>query len=277
MQPILIEEIADLRQHPEPSKMVEAVSSVTIGDLHGNALKLLYFLIREGVLSLADLNHYTEFVETYYKSLDEITIKDIETMRSIVKKSSVNNKIKVCLIGDEFADRGSNDYFTILLLQRLHTGRVNLEINISNHGLDFIYAYESGDFLNSGSFEIMPFQSGSIYALRNLIARFPDLKIYDEVIAFVDNIYKGTLRLISYDADVQNKRIFIRTHAPCDLLLIQDAAHYCNTDYNDNSLPNLMSSIDSIQLEITSFIKESRLANVLGTHPLRLFLWNRST
>lgn len=149
MQPALIEEIVDIRRHPEPSKMMEPVSSVTIGDLHGNALKLLYFLIREGVLSLADPNQYAAFVEIYCKSIDEITIQDIKAMRSIVNKSSVNNKIKVCLIGDEFADRGSNDYFTLLLLQRLNEGQVKLEITISNHGFEFIYAYESADFLTA--------------------------------------------------------------------------------------------------------------------------------
>ncbi|MBX9585837.1 MAG: hypothetical protein K2X50_01135 [Gammaproteobacteria bacterium] len=277
MQPVLIEEVVDLRDHPEPSKMVEAVSSVTIGDLHGNALKLLYFLIREGVLSLADPNQYAEFVEIYCKSIDEITIQDIKAMRSIVKKSSVNNTIKVCLIGDEFADRGSNDYFTLLLLKRLHEARVKLEINISNHGLEFIYAYESGDFLNRKSFEIMPFQSGSIYALRNLIERFPDLSLLDDVSAFVDNIYKSTLRLISYDADLQNKSIFIRTHAPCDLHLIKDAVNYFNNDYNDNSLHDLMNSIDSIQLKISEYIAESCVSILLGRDPLRLFLWNRNT
>lgn len=277
MRPVLIEEIVDLRHCPEPSIMTEAVSSVTIGDLHGNSLKLLYFLIREGVLSLAGPQQYTDYVKIYCKNIDELTIQDIEVMRSFVENSVVTNKIKVCLIGDEFADRGSNDYFTLLLLQRLHEGGVQFEINISNHGLEFIYAYESEDFLNSESFEIMPFQSGSIFTLRNLIESFPELKILDEVNSFVHNIYKSRLRLVSYDSDTKNKRIFIRTHAPSDLTLIHDAASYCGTEYNDNSLLDLMKSIDSIQSKIANFIAESSLSTLLDTNPLRLFLWNRET
>lgn len=107
--------------------------------------------------------------------------------------------------------------------------------------------------------------------------KFPNLKIYDETIEFISTIYKETLHLISYDADLQNKRIFIRTHAPCDLNMIKDAVNYFNNDYNDNSLADLMNSIDSIQLKISEYIAESCVSILLGRDPLRLFLWNRNT
>jgi hypothetical protein len=277
MQPILIEENVDLRQYPDLSERVGAVSSVTLGDLHGNALKLLYFLIREGVLSLAEKNQYADFLDIYSKNVDELSLEDIKAMRSIVKTSSVNNKIKVCLIGDELADRGSNDYFTILLLEKLHEARVNLEINISNHGLEFIYAVESGDFLNSGSLDIMPFQSGSIFALKKVAELYPELNILTEVTTFFNNAYKGVLRLISYDADIPNKKIIIRTHAPCDLDLIRDAANYLKIPYNDDSIQNLVTSLDAIQEKISEYIAQSSLTRLLQNYLLRFFLWNRNT
>ena len=276
MQPILVEETVDLRQHPDLSKQ-ERVSSVTLGDLHGNALKLLYFLIREGILTLANSKQYDYFAEVYCKSVEELTVNELTTVQSIVNMSSVNNKIKICLIGDELADRGSNDYFTILLLEKLHTAGVNLEICLSNHGVEFINAYESGDFINSEFFEIMPFQSGSLYALKKLATLFPELNILEQIHSFVDNIYKSSLKLISYDADIESKRIFIRTHAPCDLTVINEAADYLHTPYNEDSLQNLINSIEAIQQRISECIAHSSLTKLIQNNPLRLLLWNRDT
>lgn len=276
MQPILVEETVDLRQHPDLSKK-ERVHSVTLGDLHGNSLKLFYFLIREGILTLTNPKQYDYFAEVYCKGIDELTVNELTTVQSIVNMSSVYTKIKVCLIGDELADRGSNDYFTILLLEKLHAAGVNLEICLSNHGVEFINAYESGDFINSGFFEIMPFQSGSLYALKKLATLFPELNTVEQVRSFVDNTYKSSLKLISYDADIGSKKIFIRTHAPCDLTIIREAADYLHIPYNDDSLQNLINSIEKIQQRISECIAHSSLTRLIQNNPLRLLLWNRNT
>jgi hypothetical protein len=62
-----------LRDHP-----FDEDCQLTIGDLHGNGLKLMYFLVRQNVIDL-DESDYLRFAEIYLKDVDGITKEDLKT------------------------------------------------------------------------------------------------------------------------------------------------------------------------------------------------------
>lgn len=88
---------------------------LTLGDLHGNALKLLNTLIKHHVMDL-DEKSYTDFADVYIKKTEDLMPDDMKKFNSILEKITFNPRAKdffIRLIGDELADRGSNDYFTL--------------------------------------------------------------------------------------------------------------------------------------------------------------------
>ena len=100
--------------------------SLTIGDLHGNTIKLLYFLLRHKIIDFrAECDKqktYQAFVDLYEQSRDRTLTKPqletiLQTFHQLVDTIEViDNDILIRLIGDEVADRGNNDYFTLKLL-----------------------------------------------------------------------------------------------------------------------------------------------------------------
>jgi len=127
-------------------------SEVTIGDLHGNSMKLMFMLIKHGVAKGISDDDYKNLVEIYKKvpskapwhgeEVKELTKKDITEFNQILDKLVFNTEIGVRLIGDELADRGSNDYFTLKILEKLRKNNVPVEITVSNHSIDFLHATE---------------------------------------------------------------------------------------------------------------------------------------
>src|SRR5579883_2145455 len=108
---------ADLEVYPKETKDTDCIphanNEFTIGDLHGNALKLLHFLVRQNVINL-DEAEYAEFVKLYKKDSKEITKEDLDVIfEKILAKMTANPVGTVRLIGDELSDRGANDYFTL--------------------------------------------------------------------------------------------------------------------------------------------------------------------
>lgn len=146
-------ELVNLSIHPayqkngEPSAiqtLPPPPTEVTIGDLHGNALKLIFVLIKEGVLDLPK-DCYDYFVDIYNAdpiNKDKVNFFQQHILPYITLKPGAEIT-KIRLIGDELADRGGNDYFTLKILQKLKQllPRNALEIIISNHGTGFLKYY----------------------------------------------------------------------------------------------------------------------------------------
>ena len=120
----------------------QASQEVTLGDLHGNALKLLHFLVREGVIRISPKD-YEEFFQLYdnesfsiTSSLDPDTIGRFRAILDRIQIEPVFPMIR--LIGDILCDRGANDFFTLKILEKLRLSQVPLEIVLSNHDLEFL-------------------------------------------------------------------------------------------------------------------------------------------
>src|SRR5581483_9960414 len=107
-------------------------NQLTIGDLHANGLKLLYFLVRQNVLEISSTD-YATIVRIYLKSAHALTKQDLVDSNNIIANAKVNPVGTIRLLGDELADRGENDYFVLKILEKLSKENISIEILLSNH------------------------------------------------------------------------------------------------------------------------------------------------
>jgi len=118
---------------------------ITIGDLHANALKFIHLLVREGIFLISHAN-YDRFHTLYAIPAENITIEEFEEIKAIIQAlEPQKTHTLVRLIGDEHADRGSNDWYIDLILRRMHAVGIPYEIILSNHSYQSIKKFENID------------------------------------------------------------------------------------------------------------------------------------
>jgi len=343
----LIHKIVDIYQYPD--SLDSNSGEITIGDLHGNAVKFLHFLLRHQVVKFKNKKEekqlFNDFVNLYEKS-DEIAIcylnmKPIELrindqtqklqeaknrldeLSSLAERSEVeekelallngsidmygsllykekilnnqkaslneekvtlaalgialkdipvkldaiidqlevvSNDTLVRLIGDELADRGSNDYITLKLLGFLHDNNVNVNITISNHSNEFIRSYEALNYQRpTGAIEGKDQRSfGGLKLLidNNVVSK-------DEVTKLVDKAYKPTLKVIDYT--LSNEGISIFSHAPVRFDRIKIIAECMKIVYNDSTKEALATTIDKINARFDQIVKNNQVHELCAT------------
>ena len=101
----LIEEQVNIDKFPNvDSRHPVRGGEFTIGDLHGNAMKFLFMLIKQRVVSNISEEEYEKLRVIYTKSTDDLTQNDLKVFQTIIDKMAVNNDCLVRLIGDELGD-----------------------------------------------------------------------------------------------------------------------------------------------------------------------------
>lgn len=227
----------------------EEATQITIGDLHGNAIKLLYCLVKENITKISE-NTYHKLVEIYKKSLDALSINDINHFDKIIDNLTFSRDKLIRLIGDELADRGSNDYFTLKLIDKIAVSRVPLEILISNHSVEFVDAYKK-DSPESSKFESTILRAEhrvSFDAMNTLISKALIKK--QQVLDIAERSYFSNLKCLSYSVNVNNDTITIYSHAGIDFNDIKRVAEKFGVQYFDYSIKAICKTIDNIN---TSF------------------------
>lgn len=291
----LIFDGADINYKPvvneSPGKEGECLS---IGDLHGNAVKFLYFLVREGVIAIDDAV-YDQFVDIYNTPVAQLTGNDINNMMRLIDDATVASTPKIRLIGDELADRGNNDLFTLLLMEKLHGNGVPVEINISNHSMEYITALEQMHKDQTNDMSVQNYKGGwkqFALSLHNMIEIMdklptPDDNLRDRIMKITNDIYRPSLNLISYDADRENNVIALSTHAPVSFDAIKNAAEYLNNvvgadiKYDDSSVGKLTDTIDDINACVMDLANQNNLAKHIPFDEnketaLSYIVWNRN-
>ncbi len=272
----------DLYQYPFPEykhihklEQSKANHVATIGDLHGNALKFLHFLVIEGILDI-EKNQYEQFVRLYLKDTDQITKDDLcnlNMMFASIKSGNTNYLIR--LIGDDLADRGSNDYFTLKIFEILDRLNIGFEIILSNHGMMFLEAYETSEIPNIDNIFI-----NSLLNLKRLIKN----KLVDpkEISTIIERHYKPNLRIISYGLSDEDNSLILYTHAPVGLETIQAIAATYQLTYNETNSQALINTINLINEKFTIDVNRrlyiSRYLKVetdLTRSSLYKICWNR--
>ncbi|MFI4957074.1 MAG: hypothetical protein ACHQAX_07710 [Gammaproteobacteria bacterium] len=196
----------------------------TIGDLHGSSLKFLFFLLLQGAITLEDDNAYEDFYELYQESF-KYTSCATTLVTDILPYISVTPKALIRLIGDETGDRCGNDYFILKLIEIVVDGGAQIEILISNHGIELVKAMEA--VINDHALEninLPPYQEqyASTHRLKGLI--IDGVVTLDEVKQLYEK-YKKTLKAFSYDYNDAGQ-LMIYAHAPMNELDILDIAQH---------------------------------------------------
>lgn len=260
----------DIYQYPEnpPSELaVDAETQITLGDLHGNAIKLIHFLKMHHVMDI-DKNKFDQLVAIYKKSVEDLTEEDLTQFKDIIGAANYHAVGLVRLLGDEVSDRGANDIFTLFMFETLRHKKIPIEILLSNHGLSFLDAYQrdlknddkDSNDVNESFLSISGTGSLSLHNLIKLIDKGTISK--DRVKQLVEESYKPVVKAVSYSSDVadpHNPKIKIYSHAPIDLQAIKGLAEMYEIDYQDNSLEKFMATIDAINDHVKTDIVQGNL------------------
>lgn len=258
---------------------------ITIGDLHANPIKFLFFLRRHGIATGLTSEDYKNLVKLYKKNTDNFTHYDLKIFNELLSKMQIQSNALIRLIGDETADRGQNDYFVLKILQKLRQNQVRYEILLSNHGAEFVEAYETQNDFNPPRIQYVHAQSA--FNLQRWIDK--GLVQHSEIKALIEEAYKPALKALSYSLSTDGKHITLYSHAGIGLNTIRDIAAILNVNYADKSACQLAQTIDNIHHEFEKHVKNNTVHTLykssnmykgyqgLPLHgcPFEFLMWNR--
>lgn len=242
---------ADLGVFPTHPANPSLSTQITLGDLHGNAIKLIYFLVREGVLQALTRENYARLIEIYSKPVETITAEDLANFNGILDELGARPIGRVRLIGDVLCDRGMNDYYTLRVLATLKRLGVPVEIEASNHDIGFLSAYN----IDATTAETMfadasfgPGQGRSMSSLQALLSRFPDeiARVKSEI----ETAYLPSVTVLNYSLSPDGQQITLYTHAPVNLITIQQLARNFGVEYKAGLARELAGTIDRINAAV---------------------------
>ncbi|VEG90919.1 Dot/Icm T4SS effector Wip [Legionella spiritensis] len=364
----LINKNIDIYSYPD---FLEGHSgSLTLGDLHGNTVKLLHFLFRHRIIrfkkEIANVRdayqrfvfiyeQYGDIIEQYQENRTLLQFAQIkkanikEKLAGIEKQLSLgvtpdrpqyqslihryqqatadlqtaleneknlqgkllepkdkllhlvaqfhqfidsleihDHKALIRLLGDEVSDRGFCDYFTLKILDFLHQNQIKKHDTISNHGCEFIYAYEK--FLQGDEWKPMgnipDFQITSFWGLKILLEQ--GIVTVNELNQLIDG-YKSDLKIIDYTISEEGITLF--SHAPIRLDTIQLLASRLGVVYDDATKEGLAETIEQINNQFQSYINNNIIHTLFhndqiadktnmseeerAAYPLIYLIWNR--
>jgi hypothetical protein len=255
----IITEEVNIDVRPDAMEMADiAVTNVTIGDLHSNAIKLLFFLVRQGIVEIS-VEDYARLVKIYKTPPFLLTIELLDEFKLLIQGMNVLNRdILVRLIGDELADRGANDYYVLEILNKLMGEKVGVEILLSNHGAEFVESYER--FAEKKNQFKVPHIGGfgsSLKALNNLVQwGFLDSQY---IFNLIERCYKPTLQLLGYSLDSNTNGITLYSHAGIGLESIHRLAQKFDVPYNDGTSAEIAATIEAINKAFQISVQENKV------------------
>lgn len=224
----------------------EAISSTgshsthVVGDLHGNVIKLLMFLIRFNYIKKPNQDLFRRWVVAYIHPEIIISPTGIDPQRMAAQAqgapfpSSRNDDLfiqfmdslldalelnpdgiansRLVLIGDVLCDRGQSDVMTLMLLEWMAIQRIQFTVILSNHDLFFLQAYEQ-NFLNLES--TFPYNVETYRSIIPVLSACSTTKAWIKEI--VKTVYLPRLRVVDYDTILDKNgtpQLFLYTHAP---------------------------------------------------------------
>ncbi|VVC74973.1 hypothetical protein AQUSIP_02470 [Aquicella siphonis] len=237
-------EYVDIYQYPTKIARLNEKADVVFGDLDGNAIKFLYFLIREGILDLQPAD-YQKLVSIYQTPIERLSKAAISEFHHVVSNAKISQPLpKIHMIGDDLADRGQNDLFTLFIYEKLNKEKADFEVLHSNHGAQFLKQYDIGlDNENMTLYRGAHHSFGlSLHNMQDLLDR--ELISLQEVTGLVDQHYLPRLKLLSYI--VENDQLKILSHAPVDESRVKNLAALFGVTYTEASAQDMAAMLDRI-------------------------------
>ncbi|OGV48867.1 MAG: hypothetical protein A3F46_07805 [Legionellales bacterium RIFCSPHIGHO2_12_FULL_42_9] len=262
----------------------KAGTLITNGDGHGCALRPLFVAIKHGMAPNLTKDKYQQIVQIYKHSFPPhgLSKDDLLTFKELLNGINFKSEGAILWLGDMLADRGGNDYLTLLVFQRLHQCGINFKILLSNHDVEFIHNYEHNlDFMTARRLSNET-QYNSMKQLGKLLAQ--DLITREEINTLMKDVYLPVLKLISYTVNEAGTAITIFSHAPIGLTTLEHLTTQFQTIYSDSSLQNLTETIDAINQKFTEqYVKTNTVSSLIRTlknsreDPVSYTIWNRET
>ncbi|MGC1183274.1 Dot/Icm T4SS effector Wip [Legionella sp.] len=262
-----------------PTAELINATQLTLGDLHANAMFLMHFLVSSGVVKISD-EQYNQLKDIYLK--EQLEKCDIEKFNGIIEELEIDEKPLIRLMGDEICDRGQNDYFIFKILNKLKKSEVQIEIILSNHGIEFLIPFENKRKLHSSHFANYGI-SKSMDNMQTLIEQGVITK--EEVDTLVNECYLPNLKLISYS--LHNTSITLYSHAGIGLETIQALAQKFKREgvvYKDDTAEELAQLIEAINSVFVNHVKAKTVHTLPVNHanprsykndPVTFLIWNR--
>ena len=267
--PKIVELDTSLSEYPSCSDhfLNDAACEYTLPDLHGNALKLLNALIKAGIVTMSKYQ-YEQFVDCYFKDPLDVKKKNLDDLIKAVSSIKKSKKIgKLRFIGDELCDRGSNDYYTLLVIKKCSQLGIPCEFVLSNHGLEFIQGYETGQYK---PVNLLGHYGNSMISLSKFFSK--KLVSKNTIKRIVNQYYKPKLKLLSYTSS--KDQITIYTHAPVGLQQIKTLCADLNVEYKDDTAKQLSKTVDQMNKVFhKNYVKPNLVHTIQGK--LYDITWNR--
>lgn len=251
----LITDTVDIYEYPRKKAVLNNGAKVIFGDLHGNSIKLLFFVVHEGILNI-DPDDYRRLIEIYTIPVEIITADELQEFNKIISGSTINQPApKICFIGDDLADRGCNDYFTLKLFEKLSKENINFDVLVSNHGAEFLKQYMHGlDKPNVTSYKNYNRSFGN--SLINLQTLIVDGKVsMQEVNDIVSHHYLQKLKLLNYSIEDENT-ISIYSHAPTNESSLNKLMNLFKIPFQQ-SINDISRMIDDLNIAFKALLSES--------------------
>lgn len=239
----------DLTQPPQPSPEHFSISKnntgqqwISIGDMHGNALRMLHFLLTTGVLqvkngvdSVAWFNQLKNAYDSYdsygvNETLNKQSIELFDTLLNSLEKNP-DSSLGIRFMGDMLADRGKSDDFTLKVLDKLDKEKIPNKIILSNHDMWFIGAFEK--FIRTGQLDFPgdknTWDPGLYNSLRGLKEVYESSKnngTEAECKAKLQELYKSYIKKIQLlDLEIDDEGVpVIYSHAVIDPVTLNKMA-----------------------------------------------------
>ncbi len=277
-------ERGDLTVFPEtkPDYGIDEAGQITLGDLHGSALKLIYILIRWNILSKISEADYKVLADIYVKPIESLKKDDLHRFDSIIMGAELKPIGMLRLIGDILADGGSNDYFTLLVLKKLNQAKIPLRILLSNHDMEFIIAYERG-----GAFVSDHLQGDQSISMKNLeTLRKKNWVTVESVAALVREHYLPFIVPLDASFDEGRTKLTLYSHAPIGLLTLQRLTAWLGVPYAEGT-EGLAKTIASInEVFVRDYVRTRKINSLFDlsggasvpegmANPIVFLTWNR--
>lgn len=281
----------NLQQYPEVDSehLFSEGAQITVGDLHGHCVKLLFMLVHHGIVTNVDEQRYKKFNALFLLIADMSDNPDvavfIEQFDDLVASFEFNTAGHLLLLGDLLADRMGNDKCMLLMISALAQAGVSLTILLSNHDYLFIRNYEDGgtDYTRTG---IICEQAISMVRCAALLAN--DLVSLEFINQSMEECYLPALKLLAYTLNEAETEITIYSHAPIGLETIVNLARFFRVAYDQSSAQSLAQTIDALN---QCFMKDAVLKKEINflvgkrdpisrlfdpsAEPVAHLMWNR--
>lgn len=265
-----------LKQRPEDSRFTEN----TIGDLHANVITFIFTLKEIGLLPNFSQYFYNILFDTYYRGFAGLDINELNDKLKLFEfiidqmHFDLSKKMKLRLIGDELCDRGTCDWFILLLIEKLSKEGVDFEILISNHSMEFLSCFEKNKRFDDN--DLLFGQGQSAAALQQLIDK--GIISRDRVESIVKDHYLPHLKLFSYTES--DDRVAIYTHAPNRIETLNDLICKIMGESPSNGKTLSLELIDKCNQHFQDeYVKKGRIHHLRDeetpSDPFELLIWSR--